>query len=112
MSSPSGSISCFCCGNLQEVVTDTEATHISLEENLKTYTPIKMLDQTMKPRERFIFSVKTPSERVVGDAEMLLKSVYLLHLCGMCKLRLCKFFFPSPLQPQKMSQLGPLLCLL
>lgn len=32
--SPSGSISCSCCGNLQEVVTDTEATHTSPEENL------------------------------------------------------------------------------
>ncbi len=32
--SPLGSISCSCCGNLQEVVTDTEAAHTSPEENL------------------------------------------------------------------------------
>lgn len=32
--SPLGSISCSCCGSLQEVVTDTEAAHTSPEENL------------------------------------------------------------------------------
>lgn len=38
--SPVGSISCSCCGNLREVVTDREAARTSHGESLKhTHTP-------------------------------------------------------------------------
>lgn len=62
--SPLGSISCSCCGNLQEVVTDTEAARTSHGESLRTHTKHMFLPGKGNTfvSEGFHDSVKSPSD--------------------------------------------------
>lgn len=62
--SPLESISCSCCGNLQEVVTDTEAAHTSRGESLKTPHQTHVLPGKGSAfvSEGFRYSVKSPSD--------------------------------------------------
>lgn len=76
MCSPLESISCSCCGSLQEVVTDTEAARTSHGGSLKTHTKRRFLaaqGNACVP-EGFHGSVKSPSD--VGRPSSSLREVH------------------------------------
>lgn len=110
VSLPVGSISCSCCGNLQEVVTDTEAVHTSLEGNLThRQTQAQRLFDFYLRRAHTAVTFDVPSVKYKSRSQ---RCVYLLRPCAKCTRHLDKSSFPVPLQPQKMSPPAPLTCLL
>lgn len=65
MHSPLRSISCSCCGNLQEVVTDIEVAHTSPEENLaSTHTHTHAHKGNVSFKHQSVFVGRVPNDAV------------------------------------------------
>lgn len=99
--SPLESISCSCCGNLREVVTDTEAARTSHGESLKAHTKHMVYQERATRLCQRVFMTARRARQMWA---------YLPHPSVKCTPCLDKSSSPSPLQPQRTSPPAPLWC--